>query len=220
MTFEGRRVGSPSVLSDVLGELLLAEDLPRASPHQLGTGTHHHRQRDRNRRNRRSLEVVGVRSGRRPLLRRVLDTGLAHASQGESIVDFSSIEPLRQPLPTARLRMPYRKLASCTPLRFADLVEQPVTKRARRSSKPWARTASSRPTFRRARHDPPVRVSLNRVVTPKPRGCCPIWNPTTPLTSSPRLTKSAACPSSSCCPANPQGKVRQLLSYNASTAGE
>jgi Mg/Co/Ni transporter MgtE len=42
----------------------------------------------------------------------------------EAVVDFASIEPFVSHVPTARLRIPYRKLAKLHPAQIADMVEQ------------------------------------------------------------------------------------------------
>jgi Mg/Co/Ni transporter MgtE len=44
--------------------------------------------------------------------------------QADTIVDFASIEPFVSHVPSARLRIPYRKLAKLHPAQIADLVEQ------------------------------------------------------------------------------------------------
>ena len=69
-------------------------------------------------------EVVGVDPGRRPLLRRVLGHKMGSHVQADTIVDFASIEPFVAHVPSARLRIPYRKLARLHPAQIADLVEQ------------------------------------------------------------------------------------------------
>ncbi len=65
-------------------------------------------------------EVIGVDPTSRPFLRRLLrrSTGPAKA-----VVDWASIEPFVAHVPTARLRIPYRKLARLHPAQIADLVE-------------------------------------------------------------------------------------------------
>ena len=68
-------------------------------------------------------EVVGVDPGRRPMLRRILGP-LGRNLAATSIVDFASIEPFVSHIPSARLRIPYRKLAKLHPSQIADLVEQ------------------------------------------------------------------------------------------------
>jgi len=70
-----------------------------------------------------SWEVVAVDPGRRPLLRRLLrGRGAAGVSRG-GVVDFASIEPFVSHVPSAKLRIPYRKLAKLHPAQIADLVE-------------------------------------------------------------------------------------------------
>ncbi|HEV2426775.1 MAG TPA: CBS domain-containing protein [Acidimicrobiales bacterium] len=69
-------------------------------------------------------EVVGVDTGRRPLLRRLFGQSVGERVKAESVVDFASIEPFVSHVPTARLRIPYRKLAKLHPAQIADLVEQ------------------------------------------------------------------------------------------------
>jgi len=69
-------------------------------------------------------EVVGVDPGRRPIFRRLLGTRLGQAIPAKSVVDFASIEPFVSHVPSARLRIPYRKLARLHPAQIADLVEQ------------------------------------------------------------------------------------------------
>jgi Mg/Co/Ni transporter MgtE len=69
-------------------------------------------------------EVVGVDGGKRPFLRRLLGRKLGQNVRAGTIVDFASIEPFVSHVPTARLRIPYRKLARLHPAQIADLVEQ------------------------------------------------------------------------------------------------
>jgi CBS domain-containing protein len=68
-------------------------------------------------------EVVGVDPSPRVALRRLLPRRLARHIRAGSIVDFASIEPFVAHVPTARLRIPYRKLAKLHPAQIADLVE-------------------------------------------------------------------------------------------------
>jgi len=70
------------------------------------------------------VEVVGVDPGKRPLLRRILGQNVGQHVKSEAIVDFASIEPFVAHVPTARLRIPYRKLSKLHPAQIADLVEQ------------------------------------------------------------------------------------------------
>ena len=68
-------------------------------------------------------EVVGVDPSSRPALRRIIGP-LGRLIPASSIVDFASIEPFVSHVPSARLRIPYRKLARLHPAQIADLVEQ------------------------------------------------------------------------------------------------
>jgi MgtE intracellular N domain/CBS domain len=68
-------------------------------------------------------EVVGVDPTARGLFRRLLPGRLGQRSQARAIVDWASIEPLVSHVPSARLRIPYRKLARLHPAQIADMVE-------------------------------------------------------------------------------------------------
>ena len=68
-------------------------------------------------------EVAAVDTKRRVALRRVLPRAWrSHVAPG-TLVDWSTIEPFVAHVPTARLRIPYRKLARLHPAQIADLVE-------------------------------------------------------------------------------------------------
>ena len=71
-----------------------------------------------------SWVVAGVDPGARPLLRRLMPRRLRQRIRPRSILDWSSIEPFVSHVPTARLRIPYRKLARLHPAQIADLVEE------------------------------------------------------------------------------------------------
>jgi len=68
-------------------------------------------------------EVVGVDPSTRVTLRRLLPRALGRRIKPGAIVDWASIEPFVAHVPTARLRIPYRKLAKLHPAQIADLVE-------------------------------------------------------------------------------------------------
>ena len=68
-------------------------------------------------------EVVGVDPSTRGILRRLLPGRLGHGTGSRTIVDWGSIEPFVSHVPTAHLRIPYRKLARLHPAQIADLVE-------------------------------------------------------------------------------------------------
>jgi CBS domain-containing protein len=62
--------------------------------------------------------VVGVDPARPGLAGKLFSRGETHR-----VVDFASIEPFVGHVPTAKLRIPYRKLAKLHPAQIADLVE-------------------------------------------------------------------------------------------------
>jgi Mg/Co/Ni transporter MgtE len=70
-----------------------------------------------------SWHVVGVDTGPRGGLRRLLPKGLgAHIATGE-FLDWAGVEPFVGHVPTVRLRVPHPKLAKLHPAQIADLVE-------------------------------------------------------------------------------------------------
>jgi hypothetical protein len=68
-------------------------------------------------------QVVGVDPSARPVLRRMLPGGMGRNISPGSLVDWASIEPFVAHVPTARLHIPYRKLAKLHPAQIADIVE-------------------------------------------------------------------------------------------------
>jgi hypothetical protein len=105
------------------GELLLARDLQarhlihvvgahliRANEIELAEGDGH-------------WQVVGVDPSGRGVLRRLLPRPLARRIRTKSLVDWGSIEPFVAHVPTARMRIPLRKLSRLRPAQIADLVE-------------------------------------------------------------------------------------------------
>jgi hypothetical protein len=68
-------------------------------------------------------EVVAVDPSPRVALRRLLPRALGRRIPAGKVVDWASIEPFVAHVPTARLRIPYRKLARLHPAQIADLVE-------------------------------------------------------------------------------------------------
>jgi CBS domain-containing protein len=68
-------------------------------------------------------EVVAVDPSPRVALRRLLPRFLGRRIPAGKVVDWASIEPFVAHVPTARLRIPYRKLSRLHPAQIADLVE-------------------------------------------------------------------------------------------------
>src|ERR1700690_1953305 len=123
MTFEGKRVDLRR-FERRPGELLLAEDLLARHLINLVRGRLITANEIEIAQIDNKWEVVGVDPGKRPLLRRVLGKNVGAHVKSEAIVDFASIEPFVSHVPTARLRIPYRKLSKLHPAQIADLVEQ------------------------------------------------------------------------------------------------
>ena len=68
--------------------------------------------------------VVGVDTGLRGLVRRVVPRRLARRVDTGGFLDWASVEPFTGHVPTVRLRVPHPKLARLHPAQLADLVEQ------------------------------------------------------------------------------------------------
>lgn len=68
-------------------------------------------------------EVIGVDPSSKPVLRRILPRSMRRRIRPGGIVDWADIEPFVGHVPTARLRIPFRKLARLHPAQLADLVE-------------------------------------------------------------------------------------------------
>lgn len=68
-------------------------------------------------------QVVGVDPSSRGAIRRILPRALGNKITSGGIIDWESIEPFVAHIPSARMRIPYRKLAKLRPAQIADLVE-------------------------------------------------------------------------------------------------
>ena len=123
VTFEGRRVDLRR-FERRPGEILLAEDFLARHLINLVRGRLITANEIELAQINGTWEVVGVDAGRRPTLRRLLGRRLGAGVPAGVIVDFASIEPFVSHVPSARLRIPYRKLARLHPAQIADLVEQ------------------------------------------------------------------------------------------------
>ena len=123
VTFEGRRMDLRR-FERRPGEMLLAEDLLARHLINLVRGRLITANEIELAEIHGQWEVVGVDPGRRTLLRRLLGARFGSRVKVDSIVDFASIEPFVGHEPSARLRIPYRKLAKLHPAQIADLVEQ------------------------------------------------------------------------------------------------
>jgi CBS domain-containing protein len=67
--------------------------------------------------------VVGVDTGARGYIRRLLPRSLGRRIEAHSFVDWANVEPFTGHVPTVRLRVPHPKLHRLHPAELADLVE-------------------------------------------------------------------------------------------------
>jgi CBS domain-containing protein len=70
-----------------------------------------------------SWRVIGVDTGARGGLRRLLPKPIGHRIATGDFLDWASVEPFVGHVPTVRLRIPHPKLAKLHPAQIADLVE-------------------------------------------------------------------------------------------------
>ncbi len=218
MTFEGRRVDLRR-FERRPGELLLAEDLLARHLINLVRGRLISANEIEIAEIDGRWEVVGVDPGRRPLLRRLLGPKIGSHVRAESIVDFASIEPFVGHVPTARLRIPYRKLAKLHPAQIADLVEQASHEEGEEIIEAVGLDreleadvfeeldTTHQLEFLESRSDAEAARLLARM---EPDNAADLIS---------EIEQERRLPVLEALPAEQQAKVRQLLSYNADTAG-
>jgi CBS domain-containing protein len=218
MTFSGRRVDlrrferRPGEL--LLGEDLLARHLINLVRGRLITANDIEIAQIDGR-----WEVVGVDAGRRPFLRRLLGPSMGQRVKPDAIVDFASIEPFVSHVPTARLRIPYRKLAKLHPAQIADLVEQASHEEGEEIIEAVGLDreleadvfeeldTTHQLEFLDGRSDAEAARLLARM---EPDNAADLIN---------EIDQERRRPILEGLPADAQAKVRNLLSYNADTAG-
>ena len=218
MTFEGKRLDLRR-FERRPGELLLAEDLLSRHLINLVRGRLIIANEIEIAEMEGKWEVVGVDPGRRPFFRRILGTNLGQRIDADAIVDFASIEPFVGHVPSARLRIPYRKLAKLHPAQIADLVEQAsheegeeIIEAVGLDRELEADVFEELDTehqleFLEDRTDVDAARLLSRM---EPDNAADLINE---IDQDRRLTILESLP------ADQQSKVRHLLSYNADTAG-
>ena len=218
MTFQGRKVDLRR-FERRPGELLLAEDLLARHLINLVRGRLIIANEIEIAQVDGRWEVVGVDPGRRPFFRRILGQKLGPQLKAESIVDFASIEPFVSHVPTARLRIPYRKLAKLHPAQIADLVEQASHEEGEEIIEAVGLDreleadvfeeldVTHQLEFLEARSDVEAARLLSRM---EPDNAADLINEVDQERRLPILEHLAE---------DQQTKVRQLLSYNADTAG-
>ena len=218
MTFEGKRLDLRR-FERRPGELLLAEDLLYRHLINLVRGRLIIANEIEIAEMEGKWEVVGVDPGRRPFFRRILGANLGQRIDADAIVDFASIEPFVGHVPSARLRIPYRKLAKLHPAQIADLVEQAsheegeeIIEAVGLDRELEADVFEELDTehqleFLEDRSDVDAARLLSRM---EPDNAADLINE---IDQDRRLTILESLP------ADQQTKVRHLLSYNADTAG-
>src|SRR5580658_3177828 len=218
MTFEGKRVDLRR-FERRPGELLLAEDLLARHLINLVRGRLITANEIEIAQIDNQWEVVGVDPGKRPLLRRILGKNVGAHVKSEAIVDFASIEPFVAHVPTARLRIPYRELSKLHPAPSADLVEQASHEEGEEIIEAVGMNreleadvfeeldTTHQLEFLESRSDEESARLLSRM---EPDNAAA---PTTEIDQERRLSILDLLPGEQ------QAKVRQLLSYNADTAG-
>jgi CBS domain-containing protein len=218
MTFEGRRVDLRR-FERRPGELLLAEDLLARHLINLVRGRLIIANEIEIAQIDGKWEVVGVDPGRRPFFRRVLGQKMGQRVKAESIVDFASIEPFVAHVPSARLRIPYRKLSKLHPAQIADLVEQASHEEGEEIIEAVGLDreleadvfeeldVTHQLEFLESRTDVEAARLLSRM---EPDNAADLIN---------EIDQERRLPILEHLPAAQQVKVRNLLSYNADTAG-
>jgi hypothetical protein len=163
--------------------------------------------------------VVGVDPSSRPVLRRLLPGRLDRSIRPGTILDWESIEPFVSHVPSARLRIPYRKLARLHPAQIADIVEaasheegEEIIEAVKADRELEADVFEELDTehqveFVRARSDQEAARLLARMA------------PDDAADLIMELDQERRLPVLTLLPASQQRKVRSLLSYNPETAG-
>jgi CBS domain-containing protein len=218
MTFEGQRVDLRR-FERRPGEMLLAEDLLARHLINLVRGRIIIANEIEIAEIDGRWEVVGVDPGRRSFLRRVLGHKIGSHVQTDRIVDFASIEPFVSHVPSARLRIPYRKLAKLHPAQIADLVEQASHEEGEEIIEAVGLNreleadvfeeldVTHQLEFLEARSDTDAARLLSRM---EPDNAADLIT---------EIDQEHRLPILELLPHEQQAKVRQLLSYNADTAG-
>jgi sporulation protein YlmC with PRC-barrel domain len=164
-------------------------------------------------------QVVGVDTSTRPVLRRLIPGRSPHRLRPGSLVDWESIEPFVSHVPSARLRIPYRKLARLHPAQIADIVEaasheegEEIIEAVKADRELEADVFEELDTehqleFVKSRSDTDAARLLARMA------------PDDAADLIMELEQERRLPVLSLLPAAQQRKVRSLLSYNPETAG-
>lgn len=163
--------------------------------------------------------VVGADTSSRPVLRRLLPRALRQRVHSGPIADWSNIEPFVGHVKTARLRLPFRRLARMHPAQLADLVEaashdegEEIISAVRDDPELEADVFEElepdhQEEFIRTRSDEEVARVLSKM---EPDDAADLLM---------ELDQKRRLPVLSLMPAPEQRKIRSLLTYNPETAG-
>lgn len=164
-------------------------------------------------------QVVGVDPSSRGAIRRILPRSIGSKIASGGIVDWESIEPFVSHIPSARMRIPYRKLARLRPAQIADLVEAASHEEGREIIEAVGLNSeleadvfeeldeAHQVEFLEARTDEEAGRLLARM---EPDDAVDLLHD---------LDQERRIPILEAMPAPQQAKIRRLLSYNPETAG-
>ena len=105
------------------GEVLLSRDLSSRHLIHIGSGKLVRANEIELARVRGRWEVIGVDSSSRPVWRRILPRRMRKGVRAGGVIDWADIQPFVSHVPSARLQIPFRRLARLHPAQLADLVE-------------------------------------------------------------------------------------------------
>ncbi len=164
-------------------------------------------------------EVVGVDPSSKPVLRRVLPRAWRRRVRPGGIVDWADIEPFVGHVPTARLRIPFRKLARLHPAQLADLVEAASQEEGEEILRAvGADRALEADVFEELEPDRQVELLRSRSDEEAAR-VLSAMAPDDAVDLLTELDQERRLPILQRMPAVTQAKLRRLLSYHPETAG-
>ncbi|MHB8592765.1 MAG: magnesium transporter MgtE N-terminal domain-containing protein [Acidimicrobiales bacterium] len=164
-------------------------------------------------------EVVGVDTSPRVSLRRLLPRSWRRRIPTGVIVDWATIEPFVAHVPTARLRIPYRKLARLHPAQIADLVEAASHDEGEEIIEAVGQDRElEADVFEELDNEHQIEFIRSRSDAEAAR-LLAIMAPDDAADVITALDQERRLPVLQLLPAAPQRKVRALLSYNPETAG-
>ncbi|HZU72059.1 MAG TPA: CBS domain-containing protein [Acidimicrobiales bacterium] len=164
-------------------------------------------------------QVIGVDTSSKPVLRRMLPRSLRERVRSGGVVDWADIEPFVGHVPTARLRIPFRKLARLHPAQLADLVEAASHEEGEEIIRAvGADRALEADVFEEL--DPEHQVEFLRSRSDEEAArVLAAMNPDDAVDLLAELDQDRRLPILESLPATRQRKIRALLSYHPESAG-